>query len=81
MIYKHGVRSMGQINEGEYSLQDYPAPSFKQAVIENCNRLDVRELLELADELHELIRKRRSEARRASGEGLDPTMADYVFVD
>jgi hypothetical protein len=48
----------------QYSSENIAAYALRKSVMRNCQASNVVELLDLADDLHALIRVRRSEARR-----------------
>ena len=46
------------------SLDNQSAYIFRRSVLRNCREADIEALLDLADDLHDLIRLRRSQASR-----------------
>ncbi len=67
----------------QYSSENLAAYALRKSVMRNCREANVVELLDLADDLHDLIRLRRSEARCDTVTPLSgPTLvSNIVFLD
>ncbi len=69
----------------QYSTENLAAYTFRKSVMRNCQESDVVALLDLADDLHDLIRLRRLEQRRvvASKPAVDAplVLAGMVLLD
>lgn len=69
----------------QYLTENLAAYTFRKSVMRNCHDSNVVELLDQADDLHDLIRLRRSQERRIfawkTPSSAPMVVADTVFLD